>query len=67
MTDDGEKAPRKPRRSQDSARAAPTVSERVAIVRRFLVARAWTTDQAEVLTAEQWAELKARLGEAPRR
>jgi hypothetical protein len=54
MTGDGEKGPRRPRRSQDSARTAPTVSERVAIVRRFLTERAWSTDQAEVLAADQF-------------
>ena len=69
MTGDGEKGPRRPRRSQDSARTAPTVSERVAIVRRFLTERAWSTDQAEVLAAEWGVALvtvQAHAAEAQR-
>ena len=65
----GEKGPRKPRRHQDSARAAPSVAERVAIVRRFLIARSWSTDQAEVLAAESGVSLvtvQAHAAEAQR-
>lgn len=69
MTGDG---PRKPRRSQPSAREPdlrPTVAERVAVIRRRLVARSWEPGQAEEL-AEEWGVslvlVRAHAAEAAR-
>lgn len=53
---DGGKRPRKPQPAQHNAPArdlAPTVGERVAICRRFLVARSWDDTRCQDL-AEEW-------------
>lgn len=66
----GEKGPRKPRKTQDSAPArAPSVAERVAICRRSLVAKAWDTTRASEM-AEEWGvalvTVQAHAAEAQR-